>query len=89
ITIEICTGLADASATAVRLGPVPALAGQELALTGVSAGRLLRLTTVEGRSAMAPVTATGDRLVLPTAGLAPGTYLLLGATDQALRVVLQ
>ncbi|MBK7940661.1 MAG: hypothetical protein IPJ87_02080 [Flavobacteriales bacterium] len=89
ITIEICTGLADAHASAVRLGPVPALAGQELVLTGVTAGRLLRLTTVEGRLTSTPFSTTGDRVVLPTAGLAPGTYLLHGAADQALRVVLQ
>ena len=89
ITIEICTGLADAGAASVRLGPVPAMCGQEIGLTGVAPGRLLRITTVEGRQAIAPFTTTGDRVVLPTAGLAPGTYLLHGAADKALRVVLQ
>lgn len=89
ITIEICTGLADASSSMMQLAPVPARRGEAVVLTGATPGTVLRLYTLDGRLAAPVLTVTGDRTVLPTAHLATGTYLLQGASTGALRVVVE
>ncbi len=89
ITIENCTGLTEAAAGGTLLGPVPATRGQEVVLSGATPGHVLRLTTVDGRAAGAPILVGGPRVPIPTYGLAPGLYLLHGATHQALRLVVE
>ncbi|HMQ77422.1 MAG TPA: hypothetical protein PKE21_14995 [Flavobacteriales bacterium] len=89
ITIEICTGLLDALSSMIQLAPVPARRGEPVVLTGATPGTVLRLYTLDGRVAAPALTVTSDRTVLPTAHLAPGTYLLQGAATGALRVVVE
>lgn len=89
ITIEICTGIGGPQATAVQVAPVPARVGQPVVLVGATPGMVFRLLTLDGRQVAPAFTATGERMLLPTAKLAPGTYVLQGATTGALRLVLE
>lgn len=87
ITIENCTGITDAAMSGVVLAPVPVVRGQEVVLSGAEPGSVLRLTTVDGRAASMPFVATSSQVRIPTADLAPGLYLLHGASHKALRLV--
>lgn len=87
ITIENCTGIAAAGTDGVVVGPVPVVRGQEVVVSGIAPGSLLRLSTLDGRYVGASFIATGTRTLIPTTGLAAGGYLLHGADERPLRIV--
>lgn len=89
ITIENCTGIAGTATGGVALAPVPVVRGQEAVLSGATPGQVLRLTTADGRAIGTPLLVNGPRMRIPTAVLVPGLYLLHGASDKALRLVVE
>lgn len=89
LTIETCAGINGREFFSLAITPVPAMRGETVTVSGLPPGSLLRLITLDGRIVLPSIHATNGKASISTGTLAPGLYLLQGAAEKALRLVVQ
>lgn len=76
VMVDPCLGVAEAPVQAARLSPVPVIEGAALRVEGLGAVRVLHVLGADGRMHRTLPTVAGDAVLVPTDGLAPGSYRL-------------
>ena len=76
VVVDPCLGVSEAAAPVLRVSPVPVSSGAPLRVEGLGSARVLQVLGADGRVLARVPGSTGDAVLVPTDGLAPGAYRL-------------